>query len=163
MVELAYIRGGNVRFIILPDMLKKAPFFDRITIWRKFKGHAVLGLSTQVGRGQGGGPQQRPGGRGGFGGPGGPGHQGMGMGGRGMGGLGNPTAGPIGRGASAVIPAWQLAQQAHQQAKQQASAGQSNPPAFQQQPQQQQFNPYAPSGRGAGGPQGSNIYGAGRY
>ena len=43
MVEIAYIRGGHIRLVVLPEMLSKAPFFDRIKMWRKYKGHAVLG------------------------------------------------------------------------------------------------------------------------
>ena len=35
-------------------MLSKAPFFNRIKLWRKFKGHAVMGTSepTPLVRGQ---------------------------------------------------------------------------------------------------------------
>ena len=46
MVEIAYVRGSQISFIIVPDMFKKAPFFNRITMWRKFKGHAVYGAGT---------------------------------------------------------------------------------------------------------------------
>ena len=52
-VEMAYIRGSQIQFIILPDMLAKAPFFNRIKMWRKFKGHAVFGAGGLIGpRGQ---------------------------------------------------------------------------------------------------------------
>lgn len=67
-MEIAYIRGSQISFIVLPDMLSRAPFFNRIKLWRKFKGHAVYGANTAaVNAGIG------PGGRG-FGGrgPGGP-------------------------------------------------------------------------------------------
>lgn len=42
-VQMAYIRGSHVVFIIVPDMLQKAPFFNRIKLWRKFKGHHIFG------------------------------------------------------------------------------------------------------------------------
>ncbi len=45
-VQIAYIRGSQINFIILPDMLQKAPFFNRIKLWRKHKGHAVMGSNT---------------------------------------------------------------------------------------------------------------------
>jgi small nuclear ribonucleoprotein D3 len=45
-VQIAYIRGSQINFIILPDMLQKAPFFNRIKLWRKHKGHAVFGANT---------------------------------------------------------------------------------------------------------------------
>lgn len=43
---MAFVRGSSVKFIILPDILSKAPFFNRIKLWRKFKGHAVFGINT---------------------------------------------------------------------------------------------------------------------
>jgi hypothetical protein len=43
---VAYIRGSQITFIVLPEMLSKAPFFNRIKMWRKFKGHAVYGANT---------------------------------------------------------------------------------------------------------------------
>jgi len=45
-VQIAYIRGSQINFIVLPDMLQKAPFFNRIKLWRKHKGHAVFGTNT---------------------------------------------------------------------------------------------------------------------
>ena len=42
-MEIVYIRGSQIRFVIVPDMLQKAPFFNRIKLWRKFKGHAIFG------------------------------------------------------------------------------------------------------------------------
>jgi len=47
-VEMAYIRGSQVRFIVVPDMLKIAPYFGRIETWRKYKGNAVLGAGGAV-------------------------------------------------------------------------------------------------------------------
>lgn len=41
--EVVYVRGAQIRFIILPDLLQKAPFFNRIKLFRKFKGHAIFG------------------------------------------------------------------------------------------------------------------------
>ena len=38
----------------MPDMLQKAPFFNRIKLWRKFKGHAVFGAGAIGGLGGGG-------------------------------------------------------------------------------------------------------------
>lgn len=46
MVDIAYIRGSQIRFIILPDMLQKAPFFNRIKMWRKYRGRAIFGANT---------------------------------------------------------------------------------------------------------------------
>lgn len=54
----------------MPDILSKAPFFNRIKLWRKFKGHAVFGINTVAAprgqsavlkRGGGGGPRGMPG------------------------------------------------------------------------------------------------------
>eukprot|EP01039_Chlorochromonas_danica_P010763 gene10762-11962_t len=71
-VDIAYIRGSQISFIILPDMLAKAPFFNRIKLWRKFKGHAIYGANTAAVNGP----------RGGFGGPRGPLYPGKAMPGR---------------------------------------------------------------------------------
>ena len=105
MVEVAYIRGSHILFIVLPSMLSNAPFFERIKLWRQFKGHAQRGANTvEVGRGRGRGSFGRGGDRPGMqqGGPsrGPPGGVGMGRG-----------LAPMGRGASAVVPAWQQASQ----------------------------------------------------
>jgi len=62
MIEIVYIRGSQIAFIKLPDTLSKAPFFNRIKMWRKFSGHAVYGANTAMieaiggrgGRGRGG-------------------------------------------------------------------------------------------------------------
>lgn len=34
-----FLRGSQILFIIFPQMLKNAPMFKRIKIWRKYKGH----------------------------------------------------------------------------------------------------------------------------
>lgn len=68
MVELAYVRGSQISFIVVPDTLKHAPFFNRIKLYRKFRGHAVFGANTAAingtpfGRGGGGigPPNKRP-------------------------------------------------------------------------------------------------------
>jgi len=69
--ELMYVRGGQIRFIILPDMLSKAPFFTRIKLFRKYKGHQVyggaVGASTPKSKNAGGHLLQQ--GRGGARGP----------------------------------------------------------------------------------------------
>lgn len=82
-MEVAYIRGSQVVYVILPDMLSKAPIFSRIKMWRKFKGHAVFGSGELIGKDGRSAVVRRPGpggiipsgpsgGRGGYGPPGGP-------------------------------------------------------------------------------------------
>jgi hypothetical protein len=53
-IDIVYIRGSQIQFIVLPEMLAKAPFFNRIKMWRKFKGHAIFGGGALIGpvRGQ---------------------------------------------------------------------------------------------------------------
>lgn len=87
-IEIAYIRGSQINFVILPDSLQRAPFFNRIKMWRKFSGHAVYGANTAMIEALGG----RGGGRGGRGGRGGPPMGGRGFGGRDSG-RGGPPAG----------------------------------------------------------------------
>jgi hypothetical protein len=94
-IELAYIRGSQINFVILPDALQKAPFFNRIKMWRKFSGHAVYGANTAMIEAIGG----RGGGRGGRGGRGGPP-----MGGRGFGGRDSGRGGGFGGGPPAGMP-----------------------------------------------------------
>lgn len=67
-VERCYIRGSQIRFVIVPDMLKNAPMFKRL----EKGGRGALGLGRAVGlrgRGRGGAPRggagAPPGGRGG--------------------------------------------------------------------------------------------------
>jgi len=72
-LDVAYIRGSQISFIILPSMLQKAPFFNRIKMWRKYKGHAQFGANTasfNVAPGRGGPPRGIMPGRGGGGMPG---------------------------------------------------------------------------------------------
>lgn len=73
-IEVAYVRGSQISFIIVPAMLQRAPFFNRIKMWRKFKGHAVYGANTAAINGPPRGVFPPRGGRGGgprpsFGGP----------------------------------------------------------------------------------------------
>ena len=52
-VDYVFIRGSQVLFIVFPNMLRHAPMFKRITIWRKFKGHPPQNLGAATGpRGQ---------------------------------------------------------------------------------------------------------------
>ena len=106
-IDVAYIRGSQIKFVVLPDMLQNAPFFNRIKMWRKFKGHAVFGSGLAGGpaRGQSAAiiqkSQQRRmevegGGRGDSGGRGG-GFGGRGDGGGRGGGGGGGYQGQIGR------------------------------------------------------------------
>ncbi|KAL3770987.1 hypothetical protein ACHAW5_000389 [Stephanodiscus triporus] len=99
IVEQIYVRGTEIVFIVLPEMLRHAPMFNRIKHWRKYGGAPPEGVGAAVGqaaailrkaserRGRGGFA-----GGGGFGGGGGRGGFGRGGGGGGGGGLG-PTPG----------------------------------------------------------------------
>mmetsp|Transcript_8545 Transcript_8545/g.20999 ORF Transcript_8545/g.20999 Transcript_8545/m.20999 type:complete len:182 (+) Transcript_8545:52-597(+) len=94
-----FVRGCEIVFIALPDMLKHAPMFNRIKHWRKHGGAPPEGVGQAVGQaaailrkaeerkrrgafggGRGGGGGRDAGFRGGFGGRGPPG---SGFGGRG--------------------------------------------------------------------------------
>lgn len=101
-VEVAYIRGSQINFLVLPPILQKAPFFNRIKMWRKYKGHAVYGANTAIVNAQAGGGRGF-GGRGGGGRGGGPGFGGGGRGDFG-GGRGGPPRGPPGGGGSHYGP-----------------------------------------------------------
>jgi small nuclear ribonucleoprotein D3 len=48
-IERCYIRGSQIRFVIVPDMLKNAPMFKRLE-----KGKGALGLGRAVGIGRAG-------------------------------------------------------------------------------------------------------------
>ena len=64
-LENVYLRGGNIKFIVLPELLKSAPIFKKVQIMRSKKvGDMDLngGRGGRGGRGAGGG---RDGGRGG--------------------------------------------------------------------------------------------------
>eukprot|EP00531_Pseudo-nitzschia_arenysensis_P011510 CAMPEP_0116141780 /NCGR_PEP_ID=MMETSP0329-20121206/14559_1 /TAXON_ID=697910 /ORGANISM="Pseudo-nitzschia arenysensis, Strain B593" /LENGTH=215 /DNA_ID=CAMNT_0003636975 /DNA_START=149 /DNA_END=797 /DNA_ORIENTATION=+ len=45
-----YVRGTEIVFIILPDMLKHAPMFNRIKHWRKHGGAPPEGVGQAVGQ-----------------------------------------------------------------------------------------------------------------
>lgn len=49
--EVVYIRGNQVAMIMVPDMLCKAPAFQRVTRWKEYKGNPPS-LGTQEARGQ---------------------------------------------------------------------------------------------------------------
>jgi small nuclear ribonucleoprotein D3 len=52
-VDYVFIRGSQVLFIVFPNMLRHAPRFKRITLWRTFKGHPPQNLGAATGpRGQ---------------------------------------------------------------------------------------------------------------
>ena len=107
-LAMAYLRGNMILFFCVPEMLKHAPFFNRIKVWRKHGGHFVMGGGDawmrdkfNAGRQQGGGGF---GGGGGYGGGGGGGYGGGGparqsFGGHGFGGGQGPGPGP-GQGGS---------------------------------------------------------------
>uniref|UniRef100_A0A7S2CK57 Small nuclear ribonucleoprotein Sm D3 n=1 Tax=Florenciella parvula TaxID=236787 RepID=A0A7S2CK57_9STRA len=42
-LDYVFIRGSQIVFIIFPNMLKLAPMFRRIKIWKKHKGHPPAG------------------------------------------------------------------------------------------------------------------------
>jgi len=50
-VEQVYIRGAQISFVVVPDILSKAPMFKRIQLWRKYKGNPPS-LGAVVPRGQ---------------------------------------------------------------------------------------------------------------
>ena len=105
-IDIAFIRGPQINYVIIPDMLEKAPFFNRIKMWRKFKGSAIFGCGVAI-------PMQ--GGRGGFDGRGrgGPPFQGGGM-------YGGPPPFQGGRGGGGHPPPFQQFQPPpmHQQQQQ---------------------------------------------
>jgi len=52
-MEYVFVRGSQICFIVFPQMLKNAPMFKRIAVWRKFKGHPPQNMGTATGpRGQ---------------------------------------------------------------------------------------------------------------
>jgi len=52
-VQFVFLRGSQIVFIIFPSMLKNAPMFKRIKIWKKYKGHPPQNLGAAIGpRGQ---------------------------------------------------------------------------------------------------------------
>ena len=105
VVDQIYVRGTEIVFIVLPEMLRHAPMFDRIKHWRKHGGAPPEGVGAAVGQAAAilrkASERRRGGfsGGGGRGGGGGGGGFGMGGGGRGPppGGRGpGPTAGHYG-------------------------------------------------------------------
>jgi len=79
-VDMCYIRGTEVVFVLLPDMLKHAPMFQRIKHWRKHGGAPPEGVGAAVG--QAAAILRKANERRRFGGPGGGGGGGRGGGGR---------------------------------------------------------------------------------
>jgi small nuclear ribonucleoprotein D3 len=52
-VDYVFIRGSQIMFVIFPSMLRHAPMFKRIKIWREYKGHPPQNLGAATGpRGQ---------------------------------------------------------------------------------------------------------------
>ena len=51
-LDYVFIRGSQIVFIVFPNMLKKAPMFRRIKIWKKYKGHPPAGMAAAGPRGQ---------------------------------------------------------------------------------------------------------------
>ncbi|KAL3771329.1 hypothetical protein ACHAWO_005395 [Cyclotella atomus] len=49
-VDQVYIRGSEIVFIALPEMLRHAPMFERITHWRKYGGAPPEGVGQAVGQ-----------------------------------------------------------------------------------------------------------------
>eukprot|EP00588_Corethron_pennatum_P015598 CAMPEP_0194270140 /NCGR_PEP_ID=MMETSP0169-20130528/4188_1 /TAXON_ID=218684 /ORGANISM="Corethron pennatum, Strain L29A3" /LENGTH=157 /DNA_ID=CAMNT_0039012075 /DNA_START=116 /DNA_END=586 /DNA_ORIENTATION=+ len=49
-VDQVYIRGSRILYIILPEMLAKAPMFRRIQHWRKHGGAPPEGVLSAVGQ-----------------------------------------------------------------------------------------------------------------
>merc|ERR1719203_678628 len=50
IVDQVYIRGSQITFIVLPEMLRHAPMFQRIKHWRKFGGAPPEGVGAAVGQ-----------------------------------------------------------------------------------------------------------------
>ena len=54
-LENVYLRGGNIKFIVLPELLKSAPIFKKVQIMRTKKvGDMDLNGGRGGGRGDGG-------------------------------------------------------------------------------------------------------------
>mmetsp|Transcript_7854 Transcript_7854/g.12459 ORF Transcript_7854/g.12459 Transcript_7854/m.12459 type:complete len:171 (-) Transcript_7854:1144-1656(-) len=97
-INQVYVRGTEIVFIILPDMLKHAPMFNRIKHWRKHGGAPPEGVGQAVGQAAAilrkANERRRGGFAGRFGGRGG-GRDGGRGGGRGGGHRGGPGRGPF--------------------------------------------------------------------
>ena len=48
-VEKCFIRGDRVRFIVCPPILEKAPMFDRVATFKKFKGRKGVPVGNNQG------------------------------------------------------------------------------------------------------------------
>ncbi|KAF0717337.1 Aste57867_2368 [Aphanomyces stellatus] len=60
--EHVYLRGSQIVFIVFPDMLKHAPFFKRVKLWKKHRGSIpALGLGGGAHIGLGTGPRGQAG------------------------------------------------------------------------------------------------------
>ncbi|KAL3757046.1 hypothetical protein ACHAWU_002885 [Discostella pseudostelligera] len=106
-VEQIYVRGTEIVFIVLPEMLRHAPMFHRITHWRKYGGAPPEGVGAAVGQAAAILRKASERRRGGFGGGGGAGRGGFGRGapGGGGGGRGGPPMGGGGnRGPGEPVP-----------------------------------------------------------
>jgi len=42
-LAMAYVRGNMILYFSIPEMLKHAPFFNRIKVWRKHRGKFIMG------------------------------------------------------------------------------------------------------------------------
>ncbi|EGB03608.1 hypothetical protein AURANDRAFT_8431, partial [Aureococcus anophagefferens] len=51
-VEHIFLRGSQIAFFIFPNMLKKAPMFNRVRAWRKTKATKKAGAPSGTVRGQ---------------------------------------------------------------------------------------------------------------
>lgn len=101
-VEQIYVRGTEIVFIVLPDMLRHAPMFNRIKHWRKYGGAPPEGVGAAVGQAAAILRKASERRRGGFGGGGG-GRGGFGRGAPGPGGGGGGGGGPM-RGPGEPVP-----------------------------------------------------------
>jgi small nuclear ribonucleoprotein D3 len=92
-LQETFIRGSKICFVVIPDMLSKAPIFTRITTLRTYGGHKVVGGDSAKLGGDDPGAGGRGRGRGGF-----MGGRGRGGGGRGSSSYGGGGYGRGGRG-----------------------------------------------------------------
>ena len=98
-IQEVFIRGSQLAYIVIPEMLGRGPIFKRINTFRTFKGHAMVGGATAN---KGAMDMGGMGGRGGFGGGGG----GVGGGGGALGGGGAVAlAGDVGEAEGVAITA----------------------------------------------------------
>ena len=43
-VDHVYIRGSQISFIVMPDMLANSPVFKRLATWKKYNGNIPVGI-----------------------------------------------------------------------------------------------------------------------